>query len=214
MESRAFGRTLATVGLIVGPLLFLIDAAIDPAWASDDAAYLGEVAANRGAYVVAEVSSTIGALLLIAGMLGVIGLMREPRVTLGQVAAAIVAIGLIGLTGSLAFSVIDLAMADFADRNSAAELRDELQGSGPYRAFWLVFSALATLGGLLLLAVALYLRRTVPRWAPAAILAGVLLWYFRGGDQAAFIASWALLAVGLAPLGLAVRRGTHPRPVS
>ncbi len=214
MDPRAVGRTLAATGLVAGPLLFLADAAIDPAWANSDAAYLAEVASNRATYIAAELASTLGALFLIAGMLGVMQLVRGPRATLVQFAAGIVVIGLIGLTGSLAFSIVDLAMADSADRAAMAELRAELQDSAPYRAFWLVFSAAATLGGLLLLAVALYLCRTVPRWAPAAICAGVLLWYLRGGDQAAFIASWALLTIGLTPLALAIHRGTGPRAVT
>ena len=208
MEPREFGRKLAAAGLVAGPLLFLLDAAIDPAWASDDAAYLAEVDADRTAYIAAEVASTIGALFLIAGMIGVMHTLRGPRVTFGQVAAGIVAVGLIGLTGSIAFSVVDLAMADFADRGAMAELRGELEESGPYRAFWLAFSAVATVGGMLLLAAALYSSRVVPRWAPLAICAAALLWYARGGDQAVFVTSWALLAVGFLPLAAVVRDGT------
>jgi len=208
LDPREFGRKLAAAGLVAGPLLFLFDAAIDPAWASDNAAYLAEVDSARTRYIAAEVASTIGALFLIAGMIGVMHTMRGPRVSVVQVAAGIVAIGLIGLTGSIAFSVVDLAMADFADRAAMAELRGELEESGAYRAFWLLFSAMATVGGLLLLATALYASRAVPRWAPLAICAAALLWYVRGGEQAVFIASWALLGVGFLPLAAAVRNGT------
>jgi hypothetical protein len=207
LDAHKFGRTLAAIGLVAGPLLFGLDAAIDPAWASDDAAYLAEVDANRGVYLAAELCSTFGALLLIAGMIGVMLVARGPRVNLVQVAAGIVAIGFIGLAGSLAFSIFDLAMADFADRGAMAALRAELQDSAPYRAFWLVFSALATVGGLLLFSAALFARSAVPRWAPIAIAAAALLWYTRGGDQTAFVATWALLAAGFAPLAAAVRSG-------
>ena len=205
MGSREIGRTLAAGGLVLGPLLFLFDAVLDPAWADDDAAYLAEVAANRTAYIIAEVSSAIGALLLIAGMVGVTATMSGPRVTFGQVAAGIMTVGLIGLTGSLAFSVVDLAMAGFGDRGAMVELRAELQDSGPYRAFWLAFSALATVGGLLLLAVALYLRRVVPRWAPTAICASALLWYIGGSEQALYAMSWLLLTTAFLPLAKRVR---------
>jgi hypothetical protein len=210
LDSTRFGRTLAAAGLVAGPLLFLLDAAIDPAWADGDAAYLAEVAANRTTYIAAEIASTAGALLLIAGMIGVMHLMRGPRVTFGQVAAGVVTVGLIGLTGSLAFSVLDLAMADFGDRGTMAELHAELQDSRPYRAFWLVFSALATVGGLILLAIALYRTRVIARWAPLTIGAATLLWYARGGDQAAVIATWALLTVGFFPLAARVREGVNP----
>ncbi|MEJ7803731.1 MAG: hypothetical protein WKH68_10245 [Candidatus Limnocylindria bacterium] len=191
---------LAAAGLVLGPLLFLLDGVIDPAWADDDAAYLAEVASSRTAYITAELASTIGALLLIAGMVGVMRVMRGPRVTFGQVAAGVVTVGLIGLTGSLAFSVFDLAMAGFDDRGAMVELRAELQDSGPYRAFWLAFSAIATLGGLILLAIALYRRRIVARWAPAAVCVAILLWYLGGSEQALYTASWVLLSIAFAPL--------------
>ena len=160
--------------------------------------------------MVAELASTVGALLLVAGMIGVIHEMRGPRVTFGQLAAGLVTVGFIGLTGSIAFSVFDLAMADFADRDAMVALHAELQDSGAYRAFWLTFSALATVGGLVLLAIALYLRRIVPTWAPAAIGAAVLLWYVGGSEQIVFIASWALLTLAFLPLAALIRSDDRP----
>ena len=195
---------MAAAGLVLGPLLFLLDVLIDPAWAKDDATYLDEVAANEAAYLAGEIASTIGALFLIAGMAGVVRLLREDRVAVGQIAAVLVAVGLIGLTGSFAFSVLDLAMADFSDRAAMVELRAELEDSGAYRAFWLVFSAGATVGGLIVLAGALYRKRIVPAWSPAAILAGALVWSVIGGEQAAYATAWLLLAAGLAPLATRV----------
>jgi hypothetical protein len=150
--------------------------------------------------MVAEVASTIGALFLIAGMMGVMRLMRGPRVTLGQLATGVVIVGLIGLTGSIAFSVFDLAMAAFEDRGAMVELRSELQDSGPFRAFWLSFSAIGTVGGLILLSIALFRRSFVPRWAPAAICAAALVWYAGGSEPVLYVTSWLLLAIGLAPL--------------
>lgn len=214
MDSRSFGRTLAAAGLVLGPLLFLLDAAIDPAWADGDAAYLAEVESNRATYITAEVASTLGSLLLVAGMIGVMHLMRGPRLTLGQVAAGIVAIGFIGLTGSIAFSVVDLAMAGFDDREAMAELRGVLQDSGPYRAFWLIFSAMATVGGLVLLAIALLLRPVVPRWTPALILVAAVIWYLRGGEQVLFAGAWLLLTIAFVPLGLRVWSDTGSRRLS
>jgi hypothetical protein len=204
LDSRRFGRTLAAVGLVLGPLLFLLDAAIDPAWAEGDAAYLAEVAASRTTYITAEVASTVGSLLLIAGMIGVMRLMRGSRVTLGQVAAGIVAIGFVGLTGSIAFSVFDLAMAGFDDRQAMVDLRGELQDSGPYRAFWFIFSAVATVGGLVLLAIALLLRPVVSRWVPALILVAAVIWYFGGSEQVPYATAWLLLTIAFAPLGARV----------
>ena len=204
--SRPFSRALAAGGLVLGPLLFLLDALIDPAWAADDAAYLAEVASSETVYLAAEVASTIGALFLIAGMIGLMHELRGPRVTFAQIAAGVVAVGLIGLTGSLAFSVVDLAMADFPDRSAMADLRAELQNGWAYRAFWLAFSAVATVGGLVLLAIALFRLRVVPRWAPAAMCAAALLWYAGGSEQAVYASAWVLLTIAFAPLAALIWR--------
>lgn len=199
-DSRSFGRRLAAIGLVLGPLLFLLDTAIDPAWAEDDATYLAEVAGNEVTYTLAELASTVGALLLIAGMLGVMRLLRGPRLSLGQIAAGVVTVGLIGLTSSFAFSVFDLAMADFEDRPVMVDLRTELEHSDAYRAYWLVFFRGATVGGLIFLAVAIARRRVVHPWSPAGVVVAALLWSLGGGEQVLSATSSLLLALALAPL--------------
>ena len=199
-DSRSLSRRLAAIGLLLGPLLFLLDAVIDPAWAEDDGAYLAEVAAGKATYVIGELASTVGALALIAGMLGVMRLLRGRRVSLGQIAAGVVVLGLIGLTGGLAFSVFDLAMVDFEDRAAMVKLRAELQDSDAFRAYWLFFFRAATIGGLILLAAAVASRRIVPLWSPAALAAASLLWLLGGGEQILNAIAMLALALAVAPL--------------
>lgn len=43
-DSRRFSRSLAAVGLFMGPLLFFLGTLVDPAWGDDQAAYLEAVA--------------------------------------------------------------------------------------------------------------------------------------------------------------------------
>ena len=199
-DSRNLGRTLPATGLVLGPLLFALDASIDPAWAERDAAYLAEVAGNEARYVTAEIASTIGALLMIVGMIGVMRMLRRRRMTFGQVAAGMVMLGFIGLAGSFAFSVLDLAMADFGDRQAMIELRGELQDSAAYKAFWLVFFSIGVLLGLILLAVVIYRRRVVQQWSAAGIAVAVLLLYLGGDEQLLNATAWLLVAAALAPL--------------
>lgn len=199
-DSRRFSRTLAAIGLVLGPLLFLVDTLIDPAWADDDAAYLAEVAGNKSRYVIAELASTFGALIFIPGMIGVMRLMRRRRVTLGQLAAGIVTVGLIGLTASFAFSVFDLAMADFEDREAMADLHAELQDSDAYKAYWLTFFSAGTVLGLILLALALLRARIVPVWSPTLLVVASALWQVAGGVRLLNALSLLMLAAALAPL--------------
>jgi hypothetical protein len=200
LDARRFSRTLAAIGLVLGPLLFFLDTLIDPAWAEDEAAYLAEVAGNKGAYITAEVASTLGALIFIPGMIGVARLMRGQRVTPGQLAAGLVIVGMIGLTASFAFSVLDLSMADFEDREAMVDLRAELGDSPSYNAYWLVFFSAGTVFGLILLAVALLRRRIVPVWSATLLMVASGLWHVAGGDRLLNALSLLMLAAALAPL--------------
>jgi hypothetical protein len=199
-DSRRFSRRLAAIGLVLGPLLFLLDTLIDPAWADDDAAYLAEVAGHKARYVIAELASTLGALIWILGMIGVMRLLRRRRVTLGQLAAGLVTVGLIGLTASFAFSVFDLAMADFDNRAAMVHLHDELGDSLAYKAYWLTFFSAGTVLGLILLAVTLLRRRIVPIWSPTLLLVASAFWHVAGGERLPDALALVMLAAALAPL--------------
>jgi hypothetical protein len=199
-DSRRFSRTPAAIGLVLGPLLFLLDTLIDPAWANDDAAYLAEVAGHKVRYVIAEVASTFGALIWIVGMIGVMHLLRRRRVTLGQLAAGMVTVGLIGLTASFAFSVFDLAMADFEDRAAMVHLHAELGDSYAYKAYWLTFFSVGTVLGLILLGVALLGRRIVPAWSAILLIVASGLWHVAGGERLGDALSLLMLTAALTPL--------------
>jgi hypothetical protein len=199
-DSRTFSRRLAAVGLVAGPLLFLLDTVIDPAWDGDPAAYLAEVADNRSAYIAGEVAATAGSLLFIPGTIGVMRLMRGPRVTFGYLAAGLFTVGLIGLTASLAFNAFDLAMADFADRKAMEAFREQLQHSGAYDAYGFVFFLGGIVLGAILLAIALLLRPIVPVWSPILLAVAVVLWSVIGEEQLWNALSLVLLAASLVPL--------------
>jgi hypothetical protein len=203
-DSRRFSRSLAAIGLVVGPLLFLLDTLIDPAWASDDAAYLAEVAGHKGRYVIAELASTLGALIWILGMIGVMRLLRRRRVTLGQLAAGMVIFGLIGLTASFAFSVFDLAMANFENREAMAHLHAELGDSFAYKAYWLIFFSAGTVLGLILLAVALLRQRLVAPWSPILLIVASVFWHVAGGERVTDALALAMLVAAFVPLAVRI----------
>ena len=109
-------------------------------------------------------------------------------------------VGLIGLTASFAFSVFDLAMADFEDRGAMVELRADLEASRAYNAYWLIFFSAGTVLGLILLALALLRRRIVPVWSPILLVVGSALWQVGGGERLLTALSSLILAAALAPL--------------
>jgi hypothetical protein len=204
-DSRSFSRTLAAVGLVAGPLLFLVDTLIDPAWEADNAAYLAQIAANKNANITAEVTATVGSLIFIPGAIGVMRLLRGPRVSLGQLAAGLLTIGLIGLTASLAFNAVDVAMADFENREAAmVAFRGELEGNGVIEAYWLSFFVGGIVFGSLLLAIALLRRRIVPIWSPILLILATVLWAVEGEKKLLNGISLVLLTAALAPLALRI----------
>jgi Domain of unknown function (DUF4386) len=204
-DSRRLARALAVTGLIAGPLLLCAGALVDPAWTDDSAAYLREVAAAEGRYAAAGVLSTVGALLMVAGTLAVARLMRGRRVTLGQLGASLLAVGLIGMSAGMAFNGFDIALAGFDDRQAAVALYEELEDSVLLNLFWMLFFFVGVVLGSLLLAIALFRRRIVPIWSPLLLVAAIVLGFASGPNRILTALSFLVLAAGLIPLALRIR---------
>ncbi len=205
-DSRNFSRTLAGIGLIVGPALFLLSNILSPAWDDDTAKYLQEVADDKGLYLASSVLFMVGALFLIVGSLGIVKLMRRGRkVTLGQVAGFLLAFGLIVTSAWYAISIIEIEMVDSAaDRAQMVALSERAEESTGAVILFVPFFFLGIVLGNILLAVATWRTRVIPRWAAAALLVSILVGFFGSEGQAGGIISFALLAVGLTPLGLKI----------
>jgi hypothetical protein len=204
-DSRNFSRTLAAIGLLAGPLLFCIESLLDPAWASDSAEYLAEVADDKGRYIAAGAAGTIGSLLLIPGMLGVMRLFRGRSITLGQIGAGLIAMGAIGLTGILAFNGFDIILADHADRAAAVEIYDQGDENGALLAYFLFFFFIGIVLGSILLAIALFRRRIVPIWSPILLVVAILVGFFASEESAIVNAiSFLILAAALFPLAMLI----------
>jgi Domain of unknown function (DUF4386) len=200
-DSRNFSRTLAAIGLIVGPLLFAVSGLLDPAWDDDAATYLAEVRDGKSGYIAAGVLGTIGALLFIPGTLGVARLFRTRRVSLGQVGATLITIGLIGLTAMLAFNALDVVLAEADNRGAAAIIYDSADESAALTAYWMSFFLGGVTLGSILLVIALFRRRIVPIWSPILLLVSVLAGFF-GESGVTSALSFVLLLAALFPLAM------------
>jgi len=201
-DSRNFGRTLAGLALIVAPILFLLSSVVDPAWADDTAEYLDEVAADKGLYLLAGILGFAAGLLLIPGLLGVIHLLRQKRVTLGQIGAALVILGALAIASSYVVTVFEIkATGDEFDRAQMVELLESTEESGEAAPVFVLFFGLIL--GSLLLAIGLYRQRAVPVWVPILLVLGNVL-NFAGEDQIVSIVSSVVLAGALIPIGLKI----------
>ncbi|MEX0791009.1 MAG: DUF4386 family protein [Actinomycetota bacterium] len=203
-DSRRFSRNLAATGLFLGPLLFFLSSLVDPAWADDPAAYFDAVAASSGRYLLAGLMWTVGSLVFIPGVLGLIKLMRGRGITVGQVGAGLIAIGLILLSSSFAFYALDVTMARSADRPAAVAIYEAGQESSLAGVFYMVTFLGGIVLGSLLLAVALFKRRIVPVWSPVLVVASTVVGFF-AETQMLNALSLLLLVAGLAPLAQRIR---------
>jgi hypothetical protein len=202
-DARNFSRTLAGIGLIAGPALFVISQIVSPAWADDTAEYLAEIADDEGLYLLSALLFLIGGMLLIPGMLGVIKLMRRGRkVTLGQVGAFLLAFGAIATAGFYVISVIEIAMVDeAASRPEMIELSDRAEESGGAFAFFLPYFFIGLVLGSILLGIAMIRSSVAPTWAGAALILSVIVLFVGGESQVVAIIGEALFLAALVPLG-------------
>jgi Domain of unknown function (DUF4386) len=203
-DSRNFGRTFAGIALIVAPLLFLLGSVLDPAWADETEEYLNEVAADRGLYLLAGILNLIGALLLIAGLLGVIHLLRRRRVTLGQVGAALVMIGAVAIASTYVISVFEIVgTGDEFDREQVVTLFEDTEESGEAAPIFVMFLLGLVLGSILL-AIGLWRQRAVAVWVPIVLVLSSVAGFVAGDSQASALVTGALLAVALIAIGLKI----------
>jgi hypothetical protein len=202
-DSRNFSRTLAAIGLLAGPILLGVGGLLDPAWDDDAAVYLQNVADDKGAYIAAGALGTVGSLLFLAGMFGVLRLMRRRRVGLGQIASFLLILGLIGLTPVLAFNGFDVILAEADNRAAAVAIYDSVEDSTAVTVYWVVAFFAGIVLGTILLTIALFRRRIVPIWSPILLFLSIVVGWFADGSVMSAI-SFVVLAAALYPLAMRI----------
>lgn len=199
-DSRRFSRRFAAIALVAAPLLWALGSIIDPAWSDDTAEYLTEVADNEGLYLLSGVLWTLGGLLLVVGLLGVIRLVRGRRVTLGQIGAGLMLFGAIGLTSGLAFNGFEIAMATEDNREAMVTLSDNLEDSAALGIYWIGFFVVGIVLGAILLTIALFRSKIVSIWGPILLIVAIVIGFVGGDDKWITAVSFLVLAGGFLPL--------------
>jgi hypothetical protein len=204
-DARNFGRTLTGLALIAGPLFLLIAQVLVPGEETDGAARLARIAENKAVYAVSAVLFLLGSLFLLAASVGLIRLFRASRVTLGQLAGALLLIGSAATVAFYTFGAVEYQMATQADINRA-EAAKLLDGQEPALAIpILVLFVLGIVLGLILLAVAAWRTGILPLPGAAILAAAGILDFFAEGGVIGIVA-FAVTLIGLGWLGLVVLR--------
>ena len=201
-DERNFTRTLAGLSLIVAPLLLLLGNLIDPGGSDKAAERLTEIADNEARYVAAGYLLLVGAWAFVPGLIGLWRLLGGARVTLGQVGAGLVLIGVVTTIAFFGFGVYEYEAAQPGlDRAQMARLADNVEEPAGIAIPLLIVFLVGMVIGSLIVAWSLWRRRAVPPWSPAAIVVGSILNFFADNAVVSAIA-FALLLVGFGWVGL------------
>lgn len=196
-----FRRSLAAIGLILGPLALLAATIVEPDTADEGAAYLADVAENAGRVEATTILYLIGFTALLAGVIGIVHVIRERGVVLAHIAGVLAAVGLVFFVGLVTTSLYDLSLAENASRAEAVKAYD---GVEDYATAYVVLAPalLGTMIGSILLAVAAWRARFAPVWVPVVIFVGFLGIMAGEGSKAINIVANLLLLAGFGFMGL------------
>ena len=202
-EERDLARTLAGWSLIIAPALLLLWNAIDPASSDKAAERLTQIADNGPRFIIAGYLSVIGVWAFIPGLIGLWRLFEgSRRITLGQVGAGLMLIGLVTTIAFFGFGVYEYEAAQ-PGYNAAqmAKLADNVEAPAAVAIPLLVVFLVGVVLGSLVVAWSLWRSKVVPVWSPIAIVIGTIL-NFIADNPALSATAWAFTLVGFGWVGV------------
>lgn len=168
------------IALIGSPLMFLISEIIHPVSQSETAKELASVASNHSRWYFAHIAALFAIILLPYAIQGLLALLGGYRFVLSRAAAGISSIGIIAVSGLLAFDLITWVMAVNGSREEMIRLYDAITFSSGFSLPFLIIGPLILVFGLLLLAVILFGSKVVKKWQALCFGVGIFLYGFAG----------------------------------
>jgi hypothetical protein len=205
------GHRLLAVALVAAPALWLAAEAVSPALKSNSAAQLAVIAQQPGRWFGYTALLTLGTILFVPAVLGIMRLTRTrtPRLTL--IGGALLGYGTIIAVGDAMSQLTTWQMVTgHADRTQMAALLDRNANAGGASLFFAP-GGLAFLVGSILLTVALVRTRVVPVWVSLAFVLGIVVQLvgFTSNSVAILAASAALCLVATVMLARRLWAETH-----
>jgi hypothetical protein len=199
MSTHPIARTTVAWSMILAPLAGLIGAVALPALRSTRGKELTAIAAHPDRFYVYAISLLISSYLFVPVFVGLLNLIREHSPRLAYLGAGIGLFGMLVAIGDAATELMYWQMgsphADHAQMTALAERYESAAGSS------LVYTigGFATLLGSVLVAVALWRARAVPRWTAVGIPVGVVanVAGFGAASQPVLVASYVVLLAAL-----------------
>ena len=202
-DERNFARTLAGLSLIVAPLLLLLAVLIGPDLSTDPAERLADIADNEARYIAGGYLFLVAAWVFVPGLIGLWRLFRGPRVTLGQIGAGLLLLGVITTIAFFGFGAYEYEAAQpELDPAQMAQLADNVDESGVTTPLFIITFVLGLGIGSLIVAWSLWRREVVPPLAPAAIVAATILGFLSEDSVVLGAIGFAFLLLGFGWVGL------------
>ena len=207
-DPHRFRKTVAGSCMIAAPLLFLVGSIVSPSLDSDEAKLIASAADNPDRWFASNAFVMAGFVLFLVATLGVMHMLRERGAAFGHIGGAMALLGIMAAVAGVAVSMVIWQMAG-GDRTEMVALLDRVFNTAG-SAIPLLFLSLGVSIGYLVLAWGLAAEHVAPMWMTGAIGASAVLYAVGGAlfSQPLYIASSALLAVGMGAMGWMVLQET------
>jgi hypothetical protein len=207
-DSHHLRKTVAGACMVLAPLLFLVAFVVSPRLETDAGKQLSVATGHADRFYLANLVATIGLMLVVPAVLGVMHMLRERRPAYSGLGGALTLVGVFAsLVGQgVAFVVWQMAHHGAASAGNTAVLHGVLHDVGTVIPIY-VLGFVGALG-VVVLGAGLYLARVVDWWMALFFAAGVVCINvaFPAGVLALAIVGSALMLVGLGSMGLMVLR--------
>ena len=209
MFNVTFRRRLAGLALIGAFATLLISELVGPRGTDTNLELLDAVAADRAGYLASALLVLASTVLFIPAVLGILGLVRERARVIGHLGVGFGFLGALGHTAFVTYALFVAELADAGPRAQMAALLDDLDSglAGIVMPFIMSFAL-----SLLLMGIALYRARAVPRWVLLVVTAAVVIELAAPtGTLAAAVLKQGLVTVGFGYLGVRLLRADDRR---
>jgi len=207
-DSQHLRKTIAGACMLLAPLLFLVAFVVSPELETKAGATLSTAAENLDRFYIANLLATIGLMLVVPAVLGVMHMLRERRPGYSAIGGGLTLLGVFAaMVGQgVAFVIWEMARNGADSAANAAVLHGVINDAGTVLPIYV--AGYVGVIGVLVLAAGLWMARVVDWWMALFFAAGIVCINvaFPAGLLALAIVGSALALVGLGSMGLMVLR--------
>lgn len=198
-RTDAVRRRLVLAGLVVGPAVAALSAAVGITHVPDSMRQSFELMGERGqAILFQDLLETLGFTIVFASLAATTRLLRSRGGVLGTVGAILSLAGIVGFSVANASGLAVVALAQLPDREVAYGIAVSITSAGPIAIAGSVGSALEIAGqlGMLLVIAGLLRARLIPVWPIVLVVVGIAVNAAVGTMVATLVADALLVATG------------------